>query len=314
MLRQNGKLMSPYAFQVPEKKKIRLIINTDCKNEADDQYALVHQLLTPKFIVKGIIAAHFEANTSLYGKGNTMQASYDEVIKVLQLMGKEGECPVLKGAVSPMESEDTPCPSEGADFIIEEAMREDDDRPLYVAFLGCLTDLAAAYLKEPRIADHMTAIWIGGGVWPVGGFEFNLLQDIHAANVVFGSQIPLWQIPENVYKQMAVSLAELQFKVQPCGEIGNYLFQQMVDFNNKMDFYIPWPHGESWGLGDTCSVTVLLEENNRGNWSWQPAPQFSKEMYYIHKQNNRPIRVYHTIDSRFTLEDFFAKLALNYKY
>lgn len=304
--------MYPYAFQVPENKKIRVIVNTDCKNEADDQFALAHHLMTPKFIIKGVIAAHFEANTHFYGKGNTMQASYEEVIKVMDLMGKSDECPVYKGAVTPMEDETTPIPSEGADFIIEEAMKE-DDRPLYVVFLGCITDLAAAYLKEPRIADRLTAVWIGGGVWPVGGFEFNLLQDIAAANVVFRSPIPLWQIPENVYKQMAVSLAELQYKVQPCGEVGNYLFQQMVDFNNKLDFYVPWPHGESWGLGDQCSITVLLEENNRGNWEWQPAPQFSKEMYYIHKQNNRPIRVYHTVDSRFTLEDFYAKLAINYR-
>lgn len=31
----------PYSFAVPEEKKIRLIINTDAKNEADDQYAIV---------------------------------------------------------------------------------------------------------------------------------------------------------------------------------------------------------------------------------------------------------------------------------
>lgn len=66
------------------------------------------------------------------------------------------------------------------------------------------------------------------------------------------------------------------------------------------------------GLGDQGTVTVLLEENNRGNYDWIPAPMFSKEMYYIHGQNNRPIRVYHTLDSRFTLEDFYAKLAINF--
>lgn len=304
--------MFKYAYQVPESKKIRVIINTDCKNEADDQFALAHHLMTPQFLVQGIIAAHFEANPQKYGKGRTMQASYDEIHKILDLMELQGEYNVYKGATVPMASEDTASFSEGADFIISEAMKE-DSRPLYVVFLGCLTDLAAAYMKEPQIAEHMTAVWIGGGTWPVGGFEFNLLQDIAAANVVFNSTIPLWQVPENVYKQMEVSLAELQYKVQPCGAIGNYLFQQMVDFNNRMTEYIPWPHGESWGLGDQGTVTVLLEENNRGNWDWQPAPNFSKEMYYIHRLNNRPIRVYHSLDSRFTLEDFYSKLAINFR-
>ena len=240
-----------------------------------------------------------------------MDASYAEILKVLKLMGLEGEYPVYKGAKKAMPDEQTPVESEGVDFLIEEAMK-DDPLPLYAVFQGCLTDLASAYLKEPKIARRMTVVWIGGGPYPSGGFEFNLLQDIHAANVVFGSDLPLWQIPENVYKAMEVSLAELQYRVAPCGDIGKYLFEQMVDFNNRMTAYVPWPHGESWGLGDQGTVTVLLEENNRGNWDWIPAPQFSKEMYYIHKQENRPIRVYHTLDSRFTLEDFYCKLALNF--
>ena len=306
--------MTKYQYQVPENKKIRVIVHTDCKNEADDQFALAHHLMTPKFMVKGIIAGHFEANHSVYGVEETMQASYEEIHKVLKLMGltKEYQDKVFQGAKSALEDEKTPIEAEGVDFIIEEAMRK-DDAPLFAVFQGCLTDLASAILKKPEICSRMTAVWIGGGPYPSGGFEFNLLQDIPAANVVFASTMPLWQIPENVYKQMEVSLAELQYKVQPYGEIGDYLFRQMVEFNNKMIFYREWPHGESWGLGDQGTITVLLEENNRGNYDFLPAPQFSKEMYYIHKQNNRPIRVYHTLDSRFTLEDFYAKLAINYR-
>lgn len=93
----------------------------------------------------------------------------------------------------------------------------------------------------------------------------------------------LWQIPDNVYKMVAVSLAELQHRVLSHGKIVKYLFEQMVEYNNKMIDYIPWPHGESWGLGDQGTITVLLEEN-RKNYEWQPAPIFSKEMFYIHGQ------------------------------
>lgn len=298
-----------YDFKVPEKKKIRVIVHTDCKNEADDQFALVHHLMTPKFMVKGIIAGHFEANPH-EGKGKTMEASYSEIKKVLDLMGLSGQYPVLKGATHALPDEATGVPSEGADFIIREAMR-DDPHPLFVVFQGTLTDLATAYIKEPRIAERMTAVWIGGGQWPVGGFEFNLLQDIDAANVVFKSKIPVWQIPINVYKMIRVTLTELQCRVKPYGRIGNYLFIQMVEFNDRCADILPWPHGESWGLGDQGTITVLLEENGP-DWDWKPAPIFSKEMFYIHSQNNRPIRVYHNLDSRFTLEDFYCKLMLNY--
>lgn len=305
--------MFQYKYQVPENKKIRVIVHTDCKNEADDQFALAHHLMTPKFIVKGIIAGHFEANLSFYDKEKTMEASYDEILKVIDLMEISHlyKDKVYKGSKVAMLDEKTPAPSQGADFIIREAMRE-DPFPLFCVFQGGLTDLASAIIKEPKICDRMTAVWIGGGEYPSGGFEFNLLQDIHAANVVFSSTMPLWQIPQDVYKQIEVGLAELECRVQPCGAIGDYLFTQMVEFNNKATGYIPWPHGESWGLGDQGTVTVILEENNRGNYNWIPAPRFSKEMYYIYQQNNRPIRVYHTLDTRFTMEDFYSKLWLNY--
>lgn len=72
------------------------MINTDAKNEADDQYAIVHALLTPRFKVKGIIAAQFENAGRLTGRENTMQMSYEEIEKVLSLMGLEGQVPVYK--------------------------------------------------------------------------------------------------------------------------------------------------------------------------------------------------------------------------
>ena len=52
-------------FDVPEYKKIRVIVDTDAACEADDPFAIVHALLSPKLIVKGIIAEHFCENGSV---------------------------------------------------------------------------------------------------------------------------------------------------------------------------------------------------------------------------------------------------------
>lgn len=122
--------MLTHPFEVPESKKIRLIINTDAKNEADDQYAIVHALLTPRFNLKGIIAAHFgERRTTA-----SMQESYDEIINLLDLMNMNDEVPVFKGTERSIPNENTPTMSEGAELIIREAML-DDRQPLYVIFL-----------------------------------------------------------------------------------------------------------------------------------------------------------------------------------
>ena len=150
-----------YRYRVPENKRVRVIVHTDCKNEADDQYALAHHLMTPKFDVRGIIAGHFDKNCQRYGKDQTEQASYDEIIKILELMDLSGQYPVLHGAPHGLPDTATPIPSEGAGFIIQEAMR-DDPRPLYVACQGAITDMASALLMRPEIAQRLTVIWIGG--------------------------------------------------------------------------------------------------------------------------------------------------------
>ena len=189
------------SFQIPEEKKVRVILNTDAKNEVDDQFAIVQALLTESFDLKGLVAAHFGKEKSPH----SMEDSYEEIKHLLTLMGKENSVPVFRGAERAIDSETDPVDSEGARLIIEEAMKE-DHRPLYLAFLGPLTDMASALILEPEIQrKNITVIWIGGGNWPTGGWEYNLQNDILAANLIFTSHLPLWQIPRNVYRMVPVS-------------------------------------------------------------------------------------------------------------
>lgn len=285
---------------LPRDKMHRVIINTDAKNEADDQYAIVHALLTPSFDLHGLIPAHFgdvKSKTSL-------KDSADEVDKLLGLMDLSGKVRVADGAPRPIPDDTTPIDSEGARMIIREAMK-DDPRPLHVAFLGPLTDMASAILIEPRIVQrNVRVVWIGGGHWPVGGREYNLLNDITGANVVFRSGIEVWQIPMTVYRMMAVSYAELYERVYDKGAIGKYLVEQLIDWNTRM-VAAPIEHRS---LGDSPAIGVIMYPEC-GRWEYRPGPQWNSVMNYVHTGQNRPARVYETIDQRFVQEDFFAKLA-----
>jgi purine nucleosidase len=284
---------------LPIEKRARLILNTDAKNEADDQYTIVHALLTPTFDLHGIIPAHFGSIKSK----TSLRDSHDEVVKILDLMGLWNRVRVEPGAEGSMPNETTPMASAGARLIIEEGMK-DDPRPLYVAFLGPLTDMAAALLMEPRLNErNICVVWIGGGQWPVGGREYNLSNDIHAANVVMKSKVQLLQIPISVYRIMAVSYAELMERVYDKGAIGKYLVEQLIDWNLRMHAG-PIEHRS---LGDTPALSVILNPNG-GISEWLPAPEFNNLMNYVHTGANRPIKVYHSIDVRYILEDFYAKL------
>ena len=293
-----------YAYPIPENKIIRVITNTDAKNEADDQFAIVQTLLTSRFENVGFIAAHFGKR-----RQNSMEASYAELELIFDKMGFEKSNNIFRGASHELENENIPVDSEGARLIINEAMKQ-DERPLYVTFMGAITDLASAYLIEPRIEKRLTAIWIGGGAYPVGGSEYNLKNDIHAANVIMKSGIELWQIPKPCYQLMSVSMAELEYKVRPYGKIGRYLFDQIVEHSQE-----PGPlasafrTGEFWSLGDNPAMGLLLFDH-RFDFDWINAPEIGSNMTYIHSKLNRPIRVYNRIDPRFVLEDFFAKLFL----
>ena len=283
----------------PAAAKQRVIVNTDAKNEADDQYAIVHAVLTPSFDLHGIIPAHYGTRKT----ATSMQESHDETVKLLRLMGLEGDVHVADGASGAIADESTPVDSPGAQLIIAEAM-QDDPRPLYIAFYGPLPDMASALLLEPRIAErNVRVIWIGGGPWPSGGGEYNLSNDIHAANVVMKSRGELWQVPRSTYRTMSVGYAELIEKVYPQGAIGKYLVEQLLEHNAATR-----PEMEYRSLGDSPCIGIILDPEC-GRWSWRPAPTFDAQMHYVHSGGYRPIRVYEDVNTRFIHEDLFAKLA-----
>lgn len=290
-------------FPAPHSRR-RVIVNTDAKNEADDQFAVVHALLTPMFDLRGIIPAHFGTERSKTSMGD----SRAEVDHILRLMDAEGTVVVANGAPSALLDETTPVDSDGARLIIDEGMRAGDT--LFVAFLGPLTDMASALLLEPALAKRdVVVIWIGGPPYgdkaPTYDREFNLRNDVHAANVVFGSGIEIWQVPMSTYVMMGVSYAELSEKVAPCGEIGAYLVDQVFAFNAK------YHEGavEYRSLGDSPAIGLMMSPGS-AVWREQAPVRFTQDIWHEPAESGRMIRVAESVDSRYILEDFFAKLRL----
>ena len=341
-------VLARLGFEVPESKKKRVIVHTDIACEADDPFAIVHHLLTPSEDVVGIIAAHWEYHfrtmapmleekmkqlesscaseeeraamqmraESFYAQRlHTTELSYALGKEILEKMDID-DVPLIKGAVDYIGDKVNLPESEGADFIIQEAMKE-SDKPLYIALQGTLTDLAIAYLKEPAIADRIAAaIWIGGARYPEGiGGDFNMLQDIPAAQVIFDSNINLWQYPSNAYGGMNISLAEIMQKVHCKGAIGKFIAEYMLDFNTKMGELAKeseFPHGELWSIGDNPTISALLENSAGQRYHMEKAPHIADDMHYIQNPEGREIRVYDDIDRRVAMDDLFAKLDLCY--
>ncbi|MDX2971142.1 nucleoside hydrolase [Kribbella solani] len=281
----------------------RVIINTDAKNEADDQFAIVHGLLSPSFDVRGLIPAHFGTRRS----NRSMAESREEIDLLLDLMDLTGKVPVADGAPTGIPDEQTPLDSPGARLIVEESKLATADDPLYVSFLGPLTDMASAILRDPDLVHrNVIVVWIGGrgyrGYATYPGIEFNLSNDIHAANVVFGSGMTVWQVPSDVYTKVSVSYAELEEEIGDAGPLGRYLIDQLVAWNAE---HHPEPI-ESRSLGDSPAIALMLYPRS-GDMRVQPAPRFGVDGWYLPGTDN-PIQVCEQVDVRFLLADMFAKI------
>lgn len=294
-------------YSVPEEKRVRVIVSMDAANEVDDAYAIVHALLTPQFIVKGIVAAHFKDRVP-----QSMEKSYDEVVRIVEKCDLSDKVALLRGAPKPLDDLKTPVISEGAELIIREALSE-DPRPLYVLCGGPLTDVASAYLKNPEIASRITVVWSGGGAYPDNANEYNLSNDVNSVNVIFSSLMNVWQIPSNVYSMVRVGTAEIALKVKPCGSIGDYLYKTMLKFNEDKKHVKGWPRGEDWTFGDSPGISLILNPNQHTDYyDMVPAPRISSDLKYEKMDGNREIRVYKHVNGRIVLDDFFAKLQLAY--
>lgn len=286
-------------FDVTESKKLRVIIDSDTACEADDPFAIAYALMSPKLIVKAIVAEHF-------ARPGSMEQSREAALRVTRAM--DSGVPVLRGEEGPA------CPgeaSEGVRFIIEEA-RKQDGHPLYLLCMGALTNAARALREAPDIAGKMTVVTIGGHPYDTREIpfrEFNFGNDPAAANQVLQSEVPVWQIPSGVYGSIRVGLAELQEQVMPYGAIGRYLFDQMTAYNATPDAF--WTQGESWSLGDSPAVAAVLHPAC-GRTVMQTVRHVNDDTSYSPLPGARKILVYLDLDSRYLLGDFYAKLHLNW--
>ena len=287
-----------FKFTVPQEKKLRVIIDTDAACEADDPFAIVQALLSPKLIVKGILAEHFAVPGSV-------KRSYDEVKTILDCM--DLDIPVLMGEEGPLNECNPEKTSAAVDFLISEALK-DDANPLFVLCQGAITNVAVAVKKCPEILNRMTIVWIGThGLKEVPWREFNSGNDVPAANFVLSNAKNLWLVPSSVYGTITVGLAELELKVLPYGKIGRHLFENMIAYNNSPA--AGWCKGESWSLGDSPAIAVALNADC-GHYIEHEAPFINDDTSSSFGKGNPVIRIYTDIDSRYILEDFFAKLQI----
>jgi len=303
--------------------RARIIIDNDFCGDPDGLFQLTQHILSPSVEIKAIIGSHLYSG-GFYGVPGTAKQSCSEADELLKVMNLKGKIPVVLGAESNLINLHTPSISEGAKLIVAEAMK-DDKKPLYIVCGAGLTTIASAYLMEPKIVERIQLVWIGGPEYAklaiappkARALEYNLGIDILAAQVVFNnSEIPLWQVPRNVYRQALFSYSEIYSRINDKGSIGKYLIQKLDNLLVRAKRSL----GEAYVLGDSPLVLLTALQSawesdpSSSNYVVQQAPFINDKGLYEENSNGRKIRVYTQIDSRLMWEDFVAKLTIkNFK-
>ena len=242
----------------PPAGKVRMVLDTDTYNEIDDQFAVVHALLSPeKLIVEALYAAPFYNDRS-NSPGHGMELSFEEIQRLLSRLDVSSESFAFRGSEGVLSDYDNPYKSEAVDDLIERALSSDE--PLYVVAIGALTNIASAILIEPKSIENIVVVWLGGNGlhWPHNN-EFNLSGDPLAAQLLLDCGVPFILIPcAGVTTHLITTVPEIDMHVQGKGAIGDFLAET---FKGYSDDHFGWSK-EVW---DIVAIAYLLDS------SWLPS-------------------------------------------
>ena len=278
-------------MSVPE-GMIDVVLDTDAYNEIDDQFAIAYLLKNKqKLNTKAIYAAPF-LNPRSESPADGMEKSYNEIFKLLDLMNEN--VTVFRGSEKFMDDENTPVVSDAARDLAQRADGYSPEKPLYVVAIGAITNVASAFLLNPKMAENTVVVWLGGHARHYTNTrEFNMYQDVAASRVVMSSGVPFVQLPcMGVVSAFTISKPEIEYWLLNKTPLSDYLGKNSIDAAER------YARGTAWTrcLWDVTAIAWLLNDKNKFMSSRiVPTHLSSYDNYYTESPDARPMRYIYDI-------------------
>lgn len=281
--------------------KKKIILDTDTYNEIDDQFALAYAMLSPdKVELLSVNAAPF-LNSRSTSAADGMEKSYNEIFRIMKLVDPEAKIPVYRGSTSFLTDKNTPVESPACDNIINTVMNSDE--LVYIVAVGAITNVASAIIKCPEIVNRTVVIWLGGHAlhWQ-DTREFNLKQDVAAAQIVLDSKVPFVQIPCNgVCTEFLTTVPELEYYLGGKNELCDYLVDIVRGYTKK-------PYGWSKVVWDVTAVAAIVEPKAL-DMVIIPTPILTDDCHFAKDDARHPFIYVRRIRRDPIYADMFEKLA-----
>lgn len=300
---------------VSEMKKDTLknvILDTDTYNEIDDQFALAWAVIEngKRLNLLSVNAAPFYNNRST-GAKDGMLKSYDEIQRLMGLISESGfdlkvapkDIPVYKGSETYLQSKTEPVISDAAKNIVETVKAS--DTPVYVVAIGAITNVASAILMDPSIVSNMAVVWLGGHAWHYShSKEFNMRQDVPAAQVVMDSKVPFLQVPcVGVCDMLHTTIPELKYYLEGKNKLSDYLCNIVCSYNSGNAYC--W----SKVIWDVSAVAALITKGY-GEAVTLPTPILTGDSLYAFDTARHPMLYVRSLNRDRIFADLFKTITM----
>jgi len=285
-------------------ERVDLVLDTDTYNEIDDQFALVYAILSAERLhLQAVYAAPFHNDRSS-GPGDGMVKSYEEILRVLDALGRASDGFVFRGSEAWLSDSGTSVPSAARDDLVKRAERRPDTSPLYVVAIGAPTNVASAILAAPHIREKVVVLWLGGHPvdWHTAG-EFNLKQDPPASRVLLDSGVPLVRFPcRRVAEMLLTTQAEIDAHLAGKSPVGDYLARIFGEFRGGALRGV----GVSKVIWDLAALAWLVNQD----WvatTLEPSPILTEGLTWSRDARRHPTRVAQHVNRDGVFSDLFAR-------
>lgn len=246
---------------------------------------------------------------TLVGPAEGMEQSYQEILRVFDACGVVSKGRVFRGADRYMTDAETPVVTDAATAIVD--LAKSAGGPLYVAALGCATNIASAILMAPEIIRDIVVVWTSG--YPSAAPHcnrpsLNMVQDLPASRLLFDCGVPHVYLPGyHVGAQLKISLPEMERFVQGHGAIGDYLHHLFTHNPLHHMFALGDTARRTWVIWDIINIAWLI------NPEWVPtslttSPRLDESLYWQKDPGRHPMREAHDVQRDEIFLSFYDSL------